>query len=99
MVKITFPDGAVREFESGVTTFEIAQSIFDKPIRSKMINYGHIIDGDCVLHPRFIEMHVRYKQENVLLAGKRIKLNQELSQQLIEGKKALRLFPYLVKNF
>lgn len=27
MVNITFPDGAVREFESGVTTFEIAQSI------------------------------------------------------------------------
>ncbi len=26
MIKIT-PDGAVREFESGVTTFEIAQSI------------------------------------------------------------------------
>ena len=25
----------------------------------------------------------------------RIKLNQELSQQLIEGRKALRLFPYL----
>ena len=27
MIKITFPDGAIREFESGVTTFEIAQSI------------------------------------------------------------------------
>ena len=27
MIHITFPDGAVREFESGVTTFEIAQSI------------------------------------------------------------------------
>ena len=27
MIQITFPDGAVREFESGVTTFEIAQSI------------------------------------------------------------------------
>ena len=27
MIKITFPDGAVREFESGVTTFDIAQSI------------------------------------------------------------------------
>ena len=27
MIKITFPDGAVREFESGVTTFEVAQSI------------------------------------------------------------------------
>ncbi|WP_155964641.1 threonine--tRNA ligase [Streptococcus ruminantium] len=27
MINITFPDGAVRQFESGVTTFEIAQSI------------------------------------------------------------------------
>ncbi|HHQ2320677.1 TPA: threonine--tRNA ligase [Streptococcus pyogenes] len=27
MIKITFPDGAVREFESGVTTFDIAESI------------------------------------------------------------------------
>lgn len=27
MIKITFPDGAVREFEAGVTTFEIAESI------------------------------------------------------------------------
>lgn len=27
MINITFPDGAVREFESGITTFEIAQSI------------------------------------------------------------------------
>ena len=27
MINITFPDGAIREFESGVTTFEIAQSI------------------------------------------------------------------------
>ena len=28
------------------------------------------IDGDCVLHPRFVEMHIRYQQDNVLLAGK-----------------------------
>ncbi|MCK1258792.1 threonine--tRNA ligase [Streptococcus uberis] len=27
MINITFPDGAVREFESGITTFDIAQSI------------------------------------------------------------------------
>ena len=27
MVKITFPDGAVREFDAGVTTFGIAESI------------------------------------------------------------------------
>lgn len=27
MIKITFPDGAVREFQAGVTTYEVAQSI------------------------------------------------------------------------
>lgn len=27
MIKITFPDGNVKEFEAGVTTFEIAKSI------------------------------------------------------------------------
>lgn len=27
MIKITFPDGNIKEFESGVTTFEIAKSI------------------------------------------------------------------------
>ncbi|MEG3227371.1 threonine--tRNA ligase [Streptococcus suis] len=27
MIKITFPDGAVREYQAGVTTFEIAESI------------------------------------------------------------------------
>lgn len=53
------------------------------------------IDGDCVLHPRFVEMHIKYKQDNALLAGKRIKLNSKLSQQLIDGKKALKFFPYL----
>ena len=37
MIKITFPDGAVREFESGVTTFEIAQSISNSPV-----SYTHL---------------------------------------------------------
>lgn len=41
------------------------------------------IDGDCVLHPRFIEMHVRHYAPDVILAGKRVMLNQSLSDQLI----------------
>ena len=53
------------------------------------------IDGDCVLHPRFIEYHVKYAQRGVILAGKRVKLNTMLSEKCIEGKR-LCLFPYLV---
>ena len=52
------------------------------------------IDGDCVLHPRFIEYHVKYRQRGVILAGKRVKLNKALSEKCIEGKR-LCLFPYL----
>ena len=37
------------------------------------------IDGDCVLHPRFVEMHLRYAGETVILAGKRVKLDSETS--------------------
>lgn len=52
------------------------------------------VDGDCVLHPRFIEYHVRYQQRGVMLAGKRVKLNPELSERCMKGEK-LCLFPYL----
>ena len=44
------------------------------------------IDGDCVLHPRFIEMHLKYANENVILAGKRVKLDQKLSDLVISKK-------------
>lgn len=52
------------------------------------------IDGDCVLHPRFVEEHVRYQAPHVVLAGKRVKLNPNLSEQLIAGKK-ICLFSHL----
>lgn len=52
------------------------------------------IDGDCVLHPRFIEWHCRYRQRGVMLAGKRVKLNPELSERYLKGERFC-LFPYL----
>ena len=52
------------------------------------------IDGDCVLHPRFIEWHVRLQQRGVMLAGKRVKLSPALSERMLQGKN-LCLWPYL----
>ena len=40
------------------------------------------IDGDCVLHPRFVENHLRYSARGIVLAGKRVKLNAELSEKV-----------------
>lgn len=47
----------------------------NRAIRASHCNWLIFIDGDCVLHPRFIEMHVRYANPQYVLAGKRIKLN------------------------
>ena len=52
------------------------------------------IDGDCVLHPRFMEYHIRYQQRGVMLAGKRVKLNSELSERILHGK-SICMLPYL----
>lgn len=53
------------------------------------------IDGDCVLHPRFMEYHIRYQQRGIMLAGKRVKLNAALSQRILRGEKICFL-PYLL---
>lgn len=47
------------------------------------------IDGDCVLHSRFIEFHVKLASPDSILAGKRVKLNQDLSDSLIRDIKFL----------
>jgi len=52
------------------------------------------IDGDCVLHPKFVEEHLRYSAPHVVLAGKRVKLNASLSERLMQGQ-SICLFPYL----
>lgn len=43
------------------------------------------IDGDCVLHERFIEMHLHFAEEKLILAGKRVKLDKTLSNFLLQG--------------
>ena len=43
------------------------------------------IDGDCALHPRFVEMHMRYAAPNRILLGKRVKLSPSVSQKMLGG--------------
>ena len=47
------------------------------------------IDGDCVLHPRFVEHHVKLADEKYILAGKRIKLNPRISDLLSGDHEAI----------
>ncbi len=51
-------------------------------IRNAKSDWLIFIDGDCVLHPRFVEMHLRYAEEKVILAGKRVKMDKKTSEYL-----------------
>ena len=55
------------------------------------------IDGDCVLHPEFMQSHIYNRMPGVMLAGKRVKLNQELSARVLKGEKPT-LWPYLFRR-
>ena len=55
----------------------------NEAIRQAKSEWLIFIDGDCVLHEKFIEMHVRYAASGFILAGKRVKLDQKSSDLLL----------------
>lgn len=54
-------------------------------IKATAAEYLIFIDGDCVLHPNFIENHLKFAGGKRILAGKRIKLGPLYSQKLRES--------------
>lgn len=49
------------------------------------------IDGDSFLHPRFVEYHLRLSGQKNIVAGKRVKLNKQLSQLLLEEYRNIKI--------
>lgn len=58
----------------------------NRAINASSSNWLIFIDGDCVLHSRFIEMHLRFADEQTILAGKRVKLDKKLSDLLLTNE-------------
>lgn len=56
----------------------------NKAIRAAKSDWLIFIDGDCVLHPRFVEFHLSLSGTKNIVAGKRVKLNDELSELLLQ---------------
>ena len=66
-------------------------------IRAAKTDWLIFIDGDCIPHPRFIEMHVRYSDEKNILAGKRVKLDKSTSGKILN--KSLKITDLQKKMF
>jgi hypothetical protein len=56
--------------------------IVNKAVALSHADYLVLIDGDCILHHRFLEMHYRYKKEPYILSGRRINLDREITEKL-----------------
>lgn len=55
-------------------------------IRHSSGDYLVFVDGDCILHHKFIEHHVAFAKPDRILAGKRIKLGVEYSDKIRTGE-------------
>jgi len=72
----------------------------NRAILAAKSDYLVLIDGDCLLHPCFIEQHLSFSNRNLVLGGKRIKLNEQLSHLLLEKKMDIQeVQPYLINHF
>ncbi len=56
--------------------------ILNKGILNARSEYMIFIDGDCVLHPKFIEDHLALKEPRTILAGRRTNLTSWVSNLL-----------------
>jgi glycosyltransferase involved in cell wall biosynthesis len=68
-------------------------------IKNTPADYLIFIDGDCVLHPHFLENHVNHAQPNRILAGKRIKLGPMFSTQLRNTQSIDEFSKSIIKNY
>lgn len=60
-------------------------------VRSKS-EYLIFIDGDCILHKRFVEEHINMASAGVVRAGRRVNLSPRVSKKILDGRVSQRYF-------
>lgn len=93
--------------------FRLAQ-MRNKSFAKTSSNYIIQIDGDLILHPSFVEDHLKFAKQGTFLAGARSIISKEATAQLIKTKtinlqfikqslskkyNALRFFPFAFLNY
>jgi len=69
--------------------------ILNHSVMTASADYLVFVDGDCILHPRFLAEHHACKQERAVLAGRRLELSEQITSELTSG---LVASGYLQKN-
>jgi glycosyltransferase involved in cell wall biosynthesis len=56
--------------------------IVNKAVASTSSNYLVFVDGDCILHHRFLERHHRRARRGEVLSGRRVMFDEDLTQRV-----------------
>ena len=56
--------------------------IVNSAVKSSKSDYLVFIDGDCILHHQFIARHYMRRKKGVVLSGRRVMLDEEISKSL-----------------
>lgn len=56
--------------------------ILNAGVLTASADYLVFIDGDCILHPRFLAEHAACKRDHAVLAGRRLELSEQISNEL-----------------
>ena len=59
---------------------------------SEDIEYVVIIDGDMILHPKFIEDHIHFADKKCFVQGSRVLISEEKTTQILSGGEINSIF-------
>ena len=68
------------------------QVIVNEAVRRSTGDYLVFTDGDCMVHRCFLQAHIERSDPNAVLAGQRVQIGRELSEELLEKQKVLNAF-------
>lgn len=72
--------------------------MLNKAIRISESNKLIFIDGDCVLHPRFVKQYVDSIQEGKMCVGRRVNLDSETSRKIRMGERTIPSYVEMIRN-
>lgn len=66
--------------------------ILNKAIAGTTVDYIIQVDGDCIMHPKFVEDHLKSAQKNVYLYGARVNILPDFVESILSNEQLLFTF-------
>lgn len=90
----TFPIKHLQQADQGF----LKTKMLNKAIRVSESERLIFIDGDCVLHPRFVQQYVRAIQEGRMCIGRRVNLDALTSRKIRNNEKTVPGYIEMIRN-